>query len=489
MPRFNTLAVERTLTSNLAGGEAYSESPKLELVSLVLASFVQDQFYRSTDETSNRLAELIERVGPEFSTGLALYARWEFGLRSISHMMAAYIARQHHGHPGIRRFMAQIGRRPDDLTETVAFYLSKWGKPLPNCFKYGMMQGLTRFNRYQLAKYRQADKKVKLVDLVNLFHPKPTISNQDALGLLVKGNLRVEDTWEAKLSAAGKDATAKAKVWADLLAEKQLGYFAALRNARNIVDQAPDAIPALCALLTNQELIHKSLVMPFRFITAMQAVAQHQGNRQVLGALTSALDISLENVPKLAGRTLVAVDTSGSMTQGDGKPAQMAGLFGAALWRTNDCDMVTFADKAVVPVLIPGDSVLSLAKAIFDCNHGGTNLRAVFEWMHKPYQRVVLLSDMQVWVGHDTPTPLWSAYKQRTGCNPALFSWDVSGYGTLQFPERQVYALAGFSDKVFDLMKLLESDREAMIHAVETYQGPNLRTEIETDEANINPTV
>ena len=482
MPRFNAPMAERTLTTNLAGGEAYSESAKLELVSLALTSFLQDQFYRSADKGVERLGELVEKVGPEFAIKLALYTRWGFGMRSISHVMAAYIARQHPGYPGIRRFMAQIARRPDDMTEIVAFYQSRWGKKLPSSFRHGLRRGFDRFSQYQLAKYRQADKSVKLVDLANLFHPSPVTRNQEALALLIKDKLRSEDTWEVKLTAAGKDEAAKAKVWAEMLAEKQLGYFSALRNARNIIDQAPESIPALCALLTDRELIHKSLVLPFRFVTALEKLAEKASDRQVMAAIIEALDISLENVPKLEGRTLIAVDTSGSMTQGDGKPAKMAGLFGAALWRTNDCDMVTFADKAVVPALVPGDSVLSLAKAIFACNQGGTNLRCVFEWMQKPYARIVLLSDMQAWVGHDAPKDVFNAYKQRTGANPTVFSWDVSGYGTLQFPERQVYALAGFSDKVFGLMKLLEQDREAMIHTIETYQFPETHPQTEEQE-------
>ena len=40
----------------------------------------------------------------------------------------------------------------------------------------------------------------------------------------------------------------------------------------------------------------------------------------------------------------------------------------------------------------------------------------------------------------------------------------------MQFPERQVYALAGFSEKVFDLMAALEGDRMALVHAVEAVE-------------------
>ena len=64
--------------------------------------------------------------------------------------------------------------------------------------------------------------------------------------------------------------------------------------------------------------------------------------------------------------------------------------------------------------------------------------------------------------------PYWlSEYKRKTGANPFLYSLDLAGYGTALFPEPMVFCLAGFSDKIFDMMKLLESDKDALIKAIE----------------------
>ena len=62
---------------------------------------------------------------------------------------------------------------------------------------------------------------------------------------------------------------------------------------------------------------------------------------------------------------------------------------------------------------------------------------------------------------------VFKKYKQRTNSNPLIYSFDLQGYGSLQFPEKNVFALAGFSDKVFDTMKLLESDPQALLHEIE----------------------
>jgi hypothetical protein len=56
MAKFNTPAAGNTTkTVNKAGGEAYQESPKLEFVSLLLTSFVQDQYYRKESEQITRV--------------------------------------------------------------------------------------------------------------------------------------------------------------------------------------------------------------------------------------------------------------------------------------------------------------------------------------------------------------------------------------------------------------------------------------------------
>ena len=82
----------------------------------------------------------------------------------------------------------------------------------------------------------------------------------------------------------------------------------------------------------------------------------------------------------------------------------------------------------------------------------------------------LILSDMQGWIGHDAPTAALAAYKQRSGADPRVFSFDLAGYGTLQFPERNVYCLAGFSDKALQTMRFLEEDKSALIREIESIE-------------------
>lgn len=462
MSRFNTHT--STKTSNLAGGEAFDESPELKLISLVLTSFVKDQFYKSADDSISDVKELVKKLDKKFVAKLALYARREMGMRSISHVLAGELANTVKGEQWTKNFFDKIVYRPDDMSEILAYYYSLGSKNEPNALRKGFATAISRFNEYKLAKYRGDDKDVSLIDICNVVHPKHT----EAIAKLIKGELKNVDTWEAQLSS-GKD---KAKVWSDLLNENKLGYFALLRNLRNILETAPSLTDKVCEVLTNEELISKSLVLPFRFSTAIDALQEASlptsETRKVLIALNKAVDSSLKNVPKMDGTTLVVVDASGSM---QGQPIKIASLFASVLYKANDADLILFSDNAVYATANPMDSTLSIAQAIVQkASGGGTNFNAIFDTANKKYDRIVILSDMQGWIGYYAPTASFNEYKKRTESNPKIYSFDLAGHGTLQFPEPSVFCLAGFSEKIFEVMKLLEEDKKALIHKIDSVE-------------------
>lgn len=58
-------------------------------------------------------------------------------------------------------------------------------------------------------------------------------------------------------------------------------------------------------------------------------------------------------------------------------------------------------------------------------------------------------------------------YRQETRANTAVYMLDLAGYGKLQFTEEKCAVIAGFSEKVFDLLALLEDDRNALLRHIE----------------------
>lgn len=464
----------RGKTINRAGGEAFLETAKLELATLLTTSTLGDQYYRTANETAKRIKELVAHTSDKkFVAKAALYARKEVGLRSVSHLVASELAHTVKGEAWTANFYDRVVHRPDDALETLACYVGTYGRPIPNALKKGLGKALARFDEYQIAKYRKTNAEISLVDLVNLVHPPHT----EALRKLVNGTLAPAETWETKLTQAGaaaEDETEladlKKDVWTDLIRTRKLGYFALLRNLRNIVATAPDAIPDAVRMLTDERLIRKSLVMPYRFTTALEALQASglSGASQVLAALSDAVDVSLANVPRYEGKTLVALDGSGSMM---GRPIKVGALFTATLAKANDADVMLFSDDAQYVCINKRDSTLTVAGWLEgQCASAGTNFHAIFNRAKRSYDRIIILSDMQGWIGHYTPVSSFDAWKKKHGASPKVFSFDLQGYGTLQFPQRDVYCLAGFTDKTLDTLGRLESDQGAFLKQIEAIE-------------------
>lgn len=476
MGKFSTKGASRTTRKpdalNVTGAPAYAQSDKMKFASILLTSFVQDQFYRTSSGTVQELTDLLGKIDPLFAAKAAIFARDEFNMRSITHVVGAEVPARVKGERWTKNFIDKVIVRPDDATEILAYYLANFGKPVPNSLKKGLALGISKFDAYQLAKYRGEGNAVSLVDVVNLVHVKPNQKNRDALAALVEGTLRSEGTRESVMSKAGSDAGAKTEAWADLIHSNKIGYMALLKNLRNIEEQAPEHLEAALQILTSPQRIAKSRVLPFRFATAIE----HVSDTRTIRALNKAVDIACGNVPKLSGKTLIAVDHSGSMggfgysreaTVDSKTPQGIGDLFAAVMFKSQDgnADVMVFGSTAgYVTGLNPDDSILTIMKQIAHANFGhATNFPDVLKKANKSYERVITLSDMQSYIGEASAER--QTYERKHG-KIQYYNFDLAGHGTTIFKER-TYELVGFSEKVFDIMAVLERDPNALVNAIE----------------------
>lgn len=135
-----------------------------------------------------------------------------------------------------------------------------------------------------------------------------------------------------------------------------------------------------------------------------------------------------------------------------------------------------FGDEANWARINPADSVTTIAASMPN-RFQGTNFNLIFDRAEKSYDRIIILSDEQAWVPRtnwrgevtSVPTQALKDYKSRTSSNPNIWSIDLAGLGTLQFPEEKVYTLAGFSERMFDLIGLIEAGgNNALIKTIES---------------------
>jgi 60 kDa SS-A/Ro ribonucleoprotein len=133
---------------NFAGGRAFAPDAKFELVSVLLTTFLEDEFYRTGRQTTARIRELIRTVAdPRFTAKAALYARHVHGMRSVSHLVAGELARSVKGATWSKGFYDRLVRRPDDVMETLGYYLAVHGRPAAELPEEGTRRGVDALRR------------------------------------------------------------------------------------------------------------------------------------------------------------------------------------------------------------------------------------------------------------------------------------------------------------------------------------------------------
>lgn len=490
MTRFNTK--QNTSTTNHEGAKAYSLSPELELYTLVVTSMFSDKFYESADGRLDRLRNLIVKVEPEFVAKLAIYAREKMYLRTMPLILMIELAKVHNGTSLVGNALSRVVQRADEITETLAYYSvankrterKKLGK-LSRQVERGLDIAFNKFDEYQFGKYNRKSE-ITLRDALFVIQPKATNEEQSKLfDKIAKNELKTPFTWETELSAKGNTA----EVWSGLINSGRLPYMAALRNLRNMLEAnvSSEDIKTVAQLISSPEQVKKSKQLPFRFLSAhreLKGVA-HSHTSMLLNALEDALQASVENLKGFDYNTTVAIacDVSGSMQSPISAKSKIQnydiGLLLGMLLQHKSKAVVSgmFGDHFKI-VNLPQSSILQNVDELYrrEGEVGySTNGYLVLDTLLKQgvnADKVMMFTDCQMWDSHYGDNHMqksWAAYRK---ANPSakLYLFDLSGYGDT--PVRMgpkgsgdgVYLIAGWSDKVFDVMDAYEKGSSAIEH-------------------------
>lgn len=466
------------LAVNREGMPAYAMEDRTRLVTQILTSFLNERkFYGDNSTEMELMICKVTRQDPDFVSRLAVYARRVFNMRSVAHVLAAYLAHEPEGKPFVRRTIGGITLRGDDVTELMAFYLSTFGKPIPNALRKGVNDVFARFDEYTLAKYRGRGKAVRMRDIVMLCHPRPKDEAQAALWKrLLEDDLKTPVTWETQLSANGNNK----RTWEALIDSGRVGYMALLRNLRNILQAAPDNIDKVWQTIANPDAVRHSRQLPFRYLSAYREIGSAAGSK-ALDALESAVRLSVSNLPRLPGTTVIAVDTSGSMG-----------------WRLSDKSSVRCCEVGMMLGLIANriceDSLFCTFDEIIEkypltrhtailetCMHyanagGGTCMSLPFEVMIRDgirADRIISDNECNRYRWGDKKSVIQNyadEYRRQSGIDLWVHAIDLMGYGTQQFAGPRTNIIAGWSEKVFDFILLAEQGTGSLEETIAHYE-------------------
>lgn len=474
MAKFNTTTSARTV--NNEGHAAYSMHPKAKLITQVLTSFFNEQkFYGDNTNEMKGLIQVVIKTDPQFVSNLAVFARRVFNMRSVAHVLTGFLANIPEGKPYVRDTVRGVVLRGDDATEILSFYLSEFGKPIPNSLRRALRDVLSTFDAYTLAKYKGEGHAVKMRDLLRICRPHPETEEQSELWReLLDGTLPPAYTWESELSANGNNK----ETWEELIDSGKLPYMASIRNIRNILQAEPDNLDKVLQKISDPEAVKRSRQLPFRFLSAYKNLPANAG-KKVTDALEKAVEASCENVPKLPGRTVIAVDISGSMSsnvsaKSDVRCCEIGMMLGIIANRICEDDIFYVFNGAIEQKQIPSSGILysTVHEAMA---YGGTDMNLPFKKMLEDKircDRVIVISDNECnggWAGN-TVQSIADRYRKESGNNIWVHAIDLMGYGTQQFSGPKTNIIAGWSEKVFDFILLAEQGKGSLEKTIAEYK-------------------
>lgn len=488
-------------TVNHEGAQAWNMSSELELYTAVVTASLSDSFYEKADRRIERIANLVDKVSPEFTARLAVYARTRMNLRTVPMFLLVELASRHNGDSLVSRAVAATVCRADEIMELLTAY--QWRNPVPNGqakrlgklsnqIKVGLERAFNKFDEYQFAKYNRTNRDVKLRDALFIVHPKAdSPEQQEIFDKIATDTLETPFTWETQLSDLGtatamltdrERETAKAKVWKELILSGKLGYMAMLRNLRNISELKrieSSVINNVCQQIADPERVRKSRQFPFRFLSAYRELGAGRSAKLMRDALEDAMIASADNISGFDRNTRVvlACDVSGSMYTPVSAHSTVRcydiGLTLAMLLRYRCMNVVTglFGDtwmRVELPkknILANVQSLNKLEGRVGYSTNGHTVIDDLIE-RREVVDKVMMFTDMQMWDSGGVGASLkasWENYR-RIAPGAKLYLFDLVGYGQapLRIPARGVYVIAGWSDKIFDVLDAIENGSDAL---------------------------
>ena len=486
---------------------AYRLSPEWHLYASVVTSSLSDKFYEKASERLDIIWHLIRKTDPLFVARLAIYARERMNLRSIPLVLAVELAKVHSGDTLVSRMTSRIIGRADEITELLAYYqianerntnkkkkLNRLSKQL----QAGLKIAFNKFDEYQFAKYNR-DTTVTLRDALFLVHPKAKNEAQQLIfNKITENKLQTPYTWETELSALGQSKfdtdIAKQKAftrkWEELTDSGKIGYMALLRNLRNILESGVSFshIQWVCETLSAKQKILQSKQLPFRFLAAYRELSKIKSDftNKVVQTLEDAVKIAAENIAGFDESTsvLIACDVSGSMQQPVSPKSKIMnydiGLMLGMLLKSRCKNVVSgiFGDKWKI-VELPNSGVLSNVDAFYKREGEvgySTNGYLVIEDLikkEKTVDKIMMFTDCQLWNscgGNTQLKDVWKKYKTFAP-DAKMYLFDLAGHGNspLDITSDDAHLIAGWSDKVFDILQAIDNGSDALkeINAIE----------------------
>jgi 60 kDa SS-A/Ro ribonucleoprotein len=508
---FASQATKNKLIGNEAGGRAFQLDHRQALAQLAATGTLNHTFYQNAQAQLEQVLALTQNIDATFIAKTAVYTRKNNHMKDMPVLLLAILSQlEQNLFKAVFPLVIDNGKQLRNFVQIMRSGAIQ-RKSLGSLPKKMINQWLINANDNQLLSANIGNQP-SLADVLKMTHPKPKDTNQDAFFAYILGKKYELEQLPTKVQALEKfrqgltqdvpdlpmqlltNLSLSAQQWAEIA--KNGGWQMLRMNLNTFTRHGVFEIEGMDNVIANklqdQDMIRKSRVLPYQLMATWAALddAVPQVVRQ---ALEHVMQAALENVPRLTGRVVVAVDVSGSMASpvtGYRKGAtsklrcvDVASLFACALKQVNpDIEIMPFDTQLHSLNIVEHESDASLLgrlKQVFSGNKtrsifevakqfaalggGGTNCSIPLKRLNRDQTAVDLMiyfSDNESWADqlrtqHKTGMLYeWDILKQR--CPHAkLVCVDLQPYTHTQAPERaDTINIGGFSDEVFRLIDL-----------------------------------
>lgn len=212
-------------------------------------------------------------------------------------------------HPGaFDKIQRQVMSRGDDALSQLAYflYMNKGKRRMPSILKRSIARRLEALDIYEAAKYKHAEMGLK--DAVRITHAHSPVID----AFMQTGNLALpaqKKTWE-NLRSAGLG-------WKEIFHQIPMGHMALLKNLRGVFTENAGRVGRdFCREYLDRlkSGVAQGKQFPYRYYSAYRAVEKSDCAYRplLMDGLEECIDLSMENMPRFAGKTMCLSDNSGS---------------------------------------------------------------------------------------------------------------------------------------------------------------------------------
>lgn len=497
-------------TVNEAGGKAYKLSNEEALAQLVATGCFNNTFYSNGAAMLDQVISLAKTVDVTFLAKLTIYARKQAFMKDSPAVLLAVLSARH---PWSFRLVAPLVLDNMKMVRNFVEVIrsGKVGrKSLGSEPRKAIQRVFNKMTDEQLF-LQSIGKSPSIQDVIKLAHVPARTPSRDQLFKYLLGfpvdkyNLKLLPQVVQDFEAFKKDQTLPVPAvdfqmlsalnltdqhWTDI--GKKMNWHTLRMNlntlARHNCMSDQTLVQSVCAKIADRQTIQKVKVFPYQlFATYLNTASNTDIPRNIKDAVQDALDISVENVPKLnVDKLFICLDVSGSM----GSPvtgnrgtattnvrcADVAAIFAASFVKSNtqipDIQVIAFDTSARSMGFNTRDSLATIAQNI-NLPGGGTDCSIAMKFIMDNGKikksdniAVVYVSDNESWADFNNSgyrpyyrtssgtgtAELWNTVK-RSAKTAKMVLIDIQPSTSTQAQtDKDVLNVGGFSDAVFDVV-------------------------------------